>query len=76
MRVSVIIPVYNGERYITETILSALDQTYPDREVIVVNDGSTDSSQEKILAFRDQIIYIEQANKGVSSARNAGILRS
>lgn len=78
MKVSVIIPVYNGERFISEAIASALMQTMDarDYEVIVVNDGSTDSSAETIKEHRDKIVYISQMNCGVSVARNAAINRA
>ncbi len=73
MKVSVVIPVYNAENYIAETIESALDQTIHDHEVIVVNDGSTDGSAAVIAGYGDHIVYLEQSNSGVSAARNAGI---
>ncbi|MGZ3757425.1 MAG: glycosyltransferase family 2 protein [Mucilaginibacter sp.] len=72
--VSIIIPVYNAEKYITETIMSALAQTWQNKEVIVVNDGSTDGSQAIINSFRASgVIVIDQQNKGASAARNNGL---
>jgi len=70
--VSVIIPCYNAECYIAEAIESVLAQTYKPIEIIVVNDGSTDSSEEVIRSFKDQILYKYQHNQGVSKARNSG----
>ena len=76
--VSVIIPVYNGERYIVQTIDCVISQTYKDIEIIIVNDGSTDKSYEKIRPYLDlpNIKYIEQENQGVAAARNKGINNS
>lgn len=77
--VSIIIPAYNAERYLREALESALAQTYRDIEVIVVDDGSTDSTPEIIREFavRDRRIKaIRQANGGVSAARNAAIAQS
>ncbi len=71
--VTVVIPAYNAARYIERAIRSVLAQTYPADEVIVVNDGSTDTTSEKVRQFGDRIKLIEQANAGVSAARNAGI---
>lgn len=73
--VSIIIPVYNGATYMREAIESALAQTYPNIEVIVVNDGSADEGKsEKIaLSYGDQVRYISKTNGGVSSALNCGI---
>ena len=71
---SVIIPLYNKENYITQTIKSVLIQTFKDFEIIIVNDGSTDKSIEKVKYFDDtRIRLIEQTNTGVSVARNKGI---
>lgn len=75
-KVSVIIPVYNAESFIEEALESALAQTYKNIEIIVVNDGSTDKSYEKIKPYLASIKYISQENKGVSSARNNGIRQS
>jgi len=73
--VSVIVPVYNGEEYLGEAIESIISQTYDPLEIIVVDDGSTDSSREIILSF-PQIKYIYQENKGHAAARNQGIKAS
>jgi len=70
---SVVIPVYNLERYVMEAIQSALSQTRPADEVIVVDDGSTDNSPEVIASFADRIKSIMQENSGVSVTRNKGI---
>ncbi len=75
-KVSVIIPAYNSEAFITESIESALNQTYPNLEVVVVNDGSTDGTEGALSAFRDRIIYIKKENGGPASARNLGIKKS
>lgn len=70
--VSVIVPVYNGESYIVEAMESIYAQTYSRLEVIVVNDGSTDGSEEKLRPYRDRIRYIYKANGGIASAYNLG----
>jgi len=70
-KISVIIPVYNGEKYIVQCLENMLCQTYKNLEVIVVNDGSTDKSSE--IARKFPVKVIDQKNGGVSVARNAGI---
>lgn len=74
--VSVIIPNYNYERYLREAIDSALAQTYPNIEIIVVDDGSTDSSREIIESYGSEIRAVFQKNQGVSAARNNGAATS
>src|SRR5262249_15742293 len=69
--VSVIIPVYNGERYLGEAIESVLAQTYRNVEVIVVDDGSTDKSADVAKGFAD-VRYCFQPNGGIGAARNQG----
>ena len=71
--VSIIIPVYNGSNYMREAIDSALAQTYKNIEVIVVNDGSNDNTEEIALSYGDKIRYFRKENGGVSSALNLGI---
>jgi len=73
MKVSIVIPVYNGEKYLKESIDSALSQSYSNIEVIAVNDGSTDSSLQILKDYGDQIKLISKENGGVSSAINAGV---
>jgi len=77
-KVSVIIPAYNISAYIAETLDSVFAQTFTDYEVIVVNDGSTDSERLKaaLAPFLKRIVYAEQANLGASQARNAAICLS
>jgi len=71
---SVIIPLYNKEKYIANTLRSVLAQTFSDFEVIIVNDGSTDGSAEIVTQFEDpRIRYYAQENQGVSTTRNFGI---
>jgi len=69
--VSVIVPVFNAERYIEDTLRSALQQTYKPIEVIVIDDGSTDGTLAKVAMFADRIKILRQANSGVCAARNA-----
>ena len=74
--ISVIIPIYNQEQYITKCIESDLEQTYTDLQIILVNDGSTDESKRECLRYINdsRVILLEQKNQGVSVARNLGIL--
>jgi glycosyltransferase involved in cell wall biosynthesis len=71
--VSVIIPAYNASSFIEETVNSALAQTHDDLEVIVVNDGSTDDTMERLRPYGTHIQVLELANGGVARARNAGV---
>jgi glycosyltransferase involved in cell wall biosynthesis len=71
--VSVIIPVYNGERYLVEAIESVLGQTYQPLDVIVVDDGSTDGSVGIAHGFGSSVRYCFQANAGLGAARNHGV---
>ena len=69
---SVIIPVYNGERYLGAAIESVLSQSLPPREVIVIDDGSSDASTAVARGF-PQVRLIEQENAGAAAARNHGV---
>ena len=71
--VSIVIPCYNSERYIGEAIESALGQTYPNIEVIVIDDGSTDDSASIIQRFLPRIKFVRQPNRGACAARNVGL---
>ena len=73
--VSVVLPCYNGARWIDQAIDSVLSQSYPDFELVIINDGSTDSSEKKIIPYlRDKRVrYISQRNSGFSTAINRGI---
>lgn len=71
--VSTIIPTYNDSRYVCGAVDSALAQTYPALEVIVVNDGSTDNTDAVLRPYGDRIRVIYQQHNGLSAARNAGI---
>lgn len=77
LKVSVVIPVYNVEDYVEKCLDSVVNQTLDDIEIIVVNDGSTDSSKEKINKYLEKypnkIKYLEKENGGLSSARNFGM---
>jgi glycosyltransferase involved in cell wall biosynthesis len=72
---SVIVPVYNGQKYLRETLESAVNQDYSASEIIAVDDGSNDSSAEIIQSF-ESIKYIYQENQGNAVARNRGIALS
>ena len=73
IQVSVVIPAYNIEGYISRAIKSVLAQTRPADEIIVVDDGSTDGTAEEIKKFGKQVRYIHQENSGPGAARNTGI---
>jgi glycosyltransferase involved in cell wall biosynthesis len=72
-KISVIIAVYNGENYLEEALDAAIKQNYPHKEIIVVNDGSNDRTQNIIQKFGKAILPITQNNQGIGSARNRGI---
>lgn len=73
--VSIIIPVYNGSNYMKEAIDSAINQDYPNVEILVINDGSTDNGKTEKIAksYGDKIRYFKKENGGVSTALNYGI---
>lgn len=74
--VSIVVPVYNAEKYLSRCLDGLVNQTYPDTEIILVNDGSTDGSLEVCQKYRKihpNIKIIDQKNQGVSCARNAGM---
>lgn len=71
--VTVVIPVYNGENYLKEAIDSALNQTYKNVEILVINDGSKDNTEKIALSYGDKIKYIKKENGGVASALNLAI---
>lgn len=73
--VSVIIPVYNGAKYIAEAIESVCVQNYDHIEIVIVDDGSTDDTSSVVQSFKD-IHYIRQENHGCAAARNTGITES
>lgn len=76
--VSVVIPAYNAEAFIDEALQSIFSQDYPSFEILVVNDGSTDSTARRVAAYNDKVRYFEQPNSGgfPGSPRNAGIRNS
>ena len=74
---TVIIPLFNKENFIENTLKSVLNQSFIDFEVLIINDGSTDKSEEKVLEFKDtRIHYFYKENGGVSAARNFGIAKA
>lgn len=73
LTITAVIPAYNAEKYITRSIDSVLSQTHPVDEIVVVDDGSTDSTPEIIKRYGDKVRYVHQQNAGVSAARNAGV---
>ena len=74
--VSVIIPTFNGSRWVRDAIDSVLGQTYANLQVIVVNDGSTDDTHQVLASYGNRILCVQQLRKGVSAARNTGIRAS
>ena len=76
-KVSVIIAVYNGEEYISLAIESLLNQSFPELEIIIINDGSTDKTKDIISSYTDpRIVLLNTNNKGAGAARNYGISHS
>jgi len=73
VKVSVVIPLYNGEKFISDTLKSVLGQTFKNREIIVVDDGSTDRSSEVVMKFNTSVKLHSCINGGVAKARNFGI---
>ena len=73
MKISIIIPVYNTEKYIEQCIKCALNQSYYDIEILVINDGSTDSTKIILEKFKNQIKIFDKRNGGTASALNLGI---
>ena len=72
--ISIIMPVYNAQNYLTEAVESVLRQTFKSFELIIVNDGSIDASEAIINGFKDsRIIYLKQENQGQANASNKGI---
>ena len=74
--VSVVIPTYNSADTIAGAIESVLAQTYSDFEILVIDDGSTDHTEDVVRQFGDRVRYFKQENQGVSAARNSGIEKS
>lgn len=74
-KVTIVIPVYNGAKYLKHAIDSALNQTYSDLEILVVNDGSSDSGRTERVAksYADKVVYLDKENGGVSTALNLAI---
>jgi glycosyltransferase involved in cell wall biosynthesis len=73
---SIVVPAYNASQFIEETLISLLDQTFRDYEIIVIDDGSTDDTSLKLRRFADRITVVTQSNQGSEAARNAGIDRA
>ena len=71
--VSTIIPVFNAERYLTEALESVVNQTWEAHEIILVDDGSTDSTARIANQFGTRLAYAHQPNKGTAAARNRGV---
>lgn len=71
--ISVVIPTYNHGNFLPDAIDSARQQTYPNIEIIVVDDGSTDNTNQVVASYEDELVFIRQKNQGLSSARNTGI---
>ena len=76
-KISVIMPVYNGEKYLKEAVDSILGQTLVDFEFIIINDGSTDGTDEMLSSYNDpRITVIKQTNQGVTKSLNNGLARA
>ena len=80
MKISVIVPVYNVEAYLSKCITSILEQSFSEYEIIIINDGSEDNSgriaEEFAEKYPEKVVYIKQKNKGLGGARNTGIYKA
>jgi len=79
MLVTILICVYNGEKYLVDTLQSACNQSHSDLEILVIDDGSTDQSRQLIRDFQDKdnrIRYLYKNNGGLASARNVGLMEA
>jgi glycosyltransferase involved in cell wall biosynthesis len=75
--ITVLMPAYNAEKYISEAIRSVLDQTFTEFELLIINDGSTDATEQIINTFNDpRIRFINQTNQGIAAALNIGLLNA
>ena len=76
-KISLIVPVYNTGKYLNKCLESLISQTYKDIEIIIINDGSTDNSEEIIKSYKDKRIkYFSKKNEGIGKTRNLGIEKS
>src|SRR5690348_7411877 len=73
LRVSYVVPVYNGARYLAECLETVLTQTQAPAEVVVVDDGSTDASAEIAASFGAAVVCVHQEHRGHAAARNRGV---
>ena len=76
MKFSIIVPIYNVEKYLDKCLKSLINQTYSDYEIICIDDGSTDSSLEVLKKYQDEdriLIYQNDSNRGLSYTRNRGM---
>ena len=71
--VSIVIPIYNSEKFLKKCLDSVITQTYQNIEIIAVDDGSTDSSPEILKKYSDSVIILSQKNSGLASALKLGI---
>src|ERR1700722_10468534 len=71
--ISVVIPAYNAEKYLEETLKSVRSQAFSDYEIIVIDDGSTDRTAQIATGY-DGVILMQQTNRGAAAARNAGVV--
>src|SRR5712675_1471231 len=76
--VSIVLPVYNGEKYLAESLDSVLAQTYQNWELVIINDGSTDATENLILNYQDKRIkyLLNDGNKGIIFSLNRGLQES
>ncbi len=71
-----VIPTYNRAEMVVEAVQCVLAQTHSNTEIIVVDDGGTDDTPQRLAEFGPRVLYLRQANQGVAAARNAGIRRA
>ena len=73
--ISIIIPIYNSEKFLRETLESAINQTYTNIEIICVDDGSTDNSLKILKKYSDKIKIVSKKNQGLASSINTAIAK-